>query len=131
MEEEAMLAREVLQSNSEVQIQQYSQNSSLVAFTPAVNNPEGLETWTAPNLLFMSNLVVDEEIEQHLSPIMGSLCTIQKESILGRDKYDVPPVLEADMSKPVFPFARRKASKAVHAGRVFRWKSPTSFSGNS
>ena len=129
MEEEAVLARQILQSNSEVQIQQYSQNSSLVAFTPVVDNSEGLETWTAPNLLFQSNLVVDKEIEQHLSPIMGSLCTIQKESILGRDEYDVPPIFEADMSKPVFPFARRKASKAVHAGRVFRWKSPTSFSG--
>ena len=130
MEEEQVLAREVIDSNSETQMQQYAENSNLAPYNFTGDTPDGLETWMAPNMLFKSNLVVDKEIEQYLSPIIGSLCTIQKESTLSQDDYEVPSFLEADMSKPVFPFTLQKLSRGIHIGRVFRWKSPNSFSGN-
>ena len=131
LEEEEVLAREVIESNSFLEMRQYSENSGLVTDIVSEDSPEDLETWMAPNLLFKSNLVSDKEVEQYLNPIMGSLCTIQKESTITQGGNGVHPRFETDMFKRVFPFARQKGTKAIHIVRSFQWESPNSFSGKT
>ncbi len=129
MEDEEAIAREVIESNSPVQMREYAARETLRPYHPEENTADGCDNWMAPNLIVKSNLVVNSEIEQYLSPMIGSLCTIRQDSFGSRDGDGPALRLDTDSTKPVFPFGRKEGTRVLEIGETTAWRSRNTFSG--